>query len=512
MGTAKGSAKKPAARGAKAIATPAKRKKIIAAKPAAKAKARANAKPTPRPATLPRRAPTTPPKRALRAKPRTVVPARLTPPVIQNLGFPRTLSLPAGVLDEPVHTWNAISDAVGSASADDLASYAITVPPDELTELGTHIRSERILNDARRWCSQLVDFEERASRPAVTGYATGMLRVLVRECITLRGMIDTSRTEAGARDLAAAGTDAAAAALYNRVLVDIDTLDAALHSAARGDASLEAQIGSARGKAGSYAEAAATLRTLSKLASTWLQNDKTPLARRLDAGGLDHAALAAMASTADGVESLGEIASGPRPAGLIPQAAIDHQDGVVLTHMRFLMNVLEAAHAKDATVPRLVPVSTRRIFTHAQGSRGRATGGASSGGARLAPTSPRATATLVRTNGSAKRSLGSRTNATRAKEGRVAPVAAAHAARAGHCIAPSATRYASAAGSHDFTSAKASAVASAANAARRVDRSSSACGGTTRSVSSWTKIGKNTSPATSDSLPVSHPGKAAFST
>jgi hypothetical protein len=292
-----------------------------------------------------------------------MVPRAPSSPLIRDIPqAPRTLSLPPGVPDEPSHSWNDLAAAVGPASSDDLAAYSITVPADQLTELGTHIRSERILTDARRWSSQLVDFEDRPAHPPVVGYTTGMLRVLVRECITLRGMLDTSRTEAGARDLAAAGNSAAAAAIYNRALTDIDTLEAALHSAARGDVARDAVIDAARGKVGSYPEAAATLRGLVKLATSWLADAKSPVAKRLDAGGLDDAMLAQMDETADGVEGLGEIATGPRPSGQIPQASIDHQDGVVLTHMRLLMNVFDAAHAKDATVPRLVPVSTRRIL------------------------------------------------------------------------------------------------------------------------------------------------------
>ena len=95
----------------------------------------------------------------------------------------------------------------------------------------------------------------------------------------------------------------------------------------------------------------------------WLKDKKDPgLAGRLELGNLDAAYADELEAAAKSVRTTAAGAGRPRAGTRATQAALDREDGVNVLLLGQIIRAFDGAHNIDPTVPRLVPISTRRLF------------------------------------------------------------------------------------------------------------------------------------------------------
>ena len=64
-------------------------------------------------------------------------------------------------------------------------------------------------------------------------------------------------------------------------------------------------------------------------------------------------------------------AANVRPAGQkVTQGDLDRSDGVNIHLLTLIIRAFENGHEQDPTIPRLVPIATRRLFTRTAKKRG----------------------------------------------------------------------------------------------------------------------------------------------
>lgn len=240
------------------------------------------------------------------------------------------------------------------------------MPPSDLVERGSKIRSEKILTDLVRIGGMAAEFWTKAT-PAqkrhLLGFSWPLLQVLVHSGKKLADMLDARDAHADEREANRAAAMAIADETYAQGIDERDRLIVALESVETLVPGLEARIASARATVTDHDSLATSLHALIKLAHELLSTPQSRAARQLAAGGLDATELSTIAAIANKVKSVGEHALGARKQGSISQADIDLQDGTCLAHLERVMRIINRAHQRDASIPRLLPIASRRMFS-----------------------------------------------------------------------------------------------------------------------------------------------------
>ena len=270
---------------------------------------------------------------------------------------------------EPTHTWEALLAAVPAPTPEASALYALTAAPADLIEAGSRIRSEKILTDLVRWGGQVAEFLPKvttAQRRLLLGYSDGFFRVTVHAGAKLHGMLASRTGNVDDREAERLAIIGAAAQAYSDGMDERDRLTTALEGLRRYDSSLQDRIDLAHGSISDAEGLARSLRALSKLSKlgrALLEDPASIVAKQLVDGGVTSEELGDIEATADDVRSTAAAATGARTQGPVTQADLDQQDGTCLAHMGRLMRIFNGAHAKDPSIPHLVPITTRRVFS-----------------------------------------------------------------------------------------------------------------------------------------------------
>jgi len=134
------------------------------------------------------------------------------------------------------------------------------------------------------------------------------------------------------------------------------------------------------GAVGTAEDGAALARGLDGLASVGhklLQHKKDAVAKRAKLMRVDAAYLARIAAAAKQVHETAAAAAARGGGKAVTQGALDREDGVNAILLGHVIDVFEAAHDVDPTLPRLVPIATRRLFgKHVKKAASDATSGA----------------------------------------------------------------------------------------------------------------------------------------
>jgi hypothetical protein len=173
------------------------------------------------------------------------------------------------------------------------------------------------------------------------------------------GQYDTTTDE---REANRAAAIAVADKAYREGMDERDRLVIALEGVASLESDLETRIGTASGRVTDSASLAASLTGIVKVAKEIPARPESKAAKQLADGGLDEEQIAFFEATATKVKTTGEQAAGARTKGQVTQADLDLQDGVCLTLMDRVMKVVNRAHERDPSIPRLTPIATRRMF------------------------------------------------------------------------------------------------------------------------------------------------------
>lgn len=179
----------------------------------------------------------------------------------------------------------------------------------------------------------------------------------------LADMLAARDSNAEEREANRAAAIAIADQTYAQGIDERDRLFVALQGVETLVPGLEARIIAARATVTDHESLATSLHSLVKLAQEVLSTPQSRAARQLTDGGVNASELNAIETIANAVKSTGEQASGARTRGTVSQGNLDHQDGTCLAYMERVMRIFNRAHERDASIPRLLPIATRRMFS-----------------------------------------------------------------------------------------------------------------------------------------------------
>jgi hypothetical protein len=241
---------------------------------------------------------------------------------------------------------------------------------DELVATGSSIATPRLITDGVRLYGEALDFFEGASaaqKRQIRGVSLALVQVAIHHLAALRAL----QGEVAARSQGTAVTrvtlDVEARAAVTDAVELRDQAYDALRDAAGTSSTARVQIRQAFGVADPPEALATGLDAMADLLVRWLSSDDAALVTRLALANLDGEYADELRAAALAVRTA-VAAAAKRTSGKANQAALDREDGVQTLLLGQIIRAFEAAHARDATIPRLVPISTRRLFNR-NGSR-----------------------------------------------------------------------------------------------------------------------------------------------
>jgi type II secretory pathway component PulM len=264
------------------------------------------------------------------------------------------------------HTWESLVQTVPEPTQAQLDLYAVRTPPAALVERGSHIRSEKIRTDLVRLGGIAANFYPQATaaqRRLLLGFSSALLSVTVYSGVKLGEMLERRGATVGDREATLAANATTAATAYQEGMSERDRLATALETAVDDEATLETRLDSARGQVSNHATLAASLLALVKLGRELLLDKASQAGRQLAEGGLTEADLDETQALAARVKASGANATGARIQGSVSQADLDLQDGVCLSYLDRMMKIWNGAHERDPSIPQLLPIATRRLFS-----------------------------------------------------------------------------------------------------------------------------------------------------
>ncbi|MFT3769374.1 MAG: hypothetical protein QM820_28385 [Minicystis sp.] len=276
----------------------------------------------------------------------------------------KTESHSTGSPQRPLAT---LAKEVGKADPALLAAHLAGTSDAELVDVGRNILSARIVTDSSRLYNQAWDWWKQArteQKKRLRGFSTKLLALAVHQALALEAL---DAAHAGNTKGAAASRDKSertAEAIFNEALALRDQADSALHDVAGHDSALLAEADAARGTAGDGDELAAGLLGFAKLLKAWLKKGKTDkaLRGRLELAELDAGYATELEEGAAKVKDA-TAAAKKRPAGgKVTQGELDRADGINVLLLGQIIRAFDTAHDRDPTIPRLVPIATRRQF------------------------------------------------------------------------------------------------------------------------------------------------------
>lgn len=265
---------------------------------------------------------------------------------------------------DPTHALEALAKQVGDPNPKLLAGFLAGTSDERLIDTGRTIDTKRIVTDATRIYGEALAWWKSAS-PAdhklVRGVSRDLLAIAVHRAVeleSLRASIEDSDVlEVAQRaELGGSATVATGGALSLR-----DQAYDALRDAAGQDVGLGSAVKATVGTAENADALARGIEGLSTLLRDWLKRKDSGLAARLSLANLDEDYADELAKVAKGLrekEALREKGKRSR----LNQGALDREDGVNVLLLGQILRGFDAAHSRNPTIPKLVPISTRRLF------------------------------------------------------------------------------------------------------------------------------------------------------
>ncbi|MFO0590318.1 MAG: hypothetical protein U0441_22440 [Polyangiaceae bacterium] len=270
---------------------------------------------------------------------------------------------------EPSHTLAQLQELLGEPDKDLADTFFHGTSEADLVTQGQHIASARILTDVRRIYPTAFDFWARATaaqRTRLRGFTPALLGLAVARSLTLQGMLDDHNQRTESSGMTREGREQEAKEAFDSALLLRDQAISVLRPVVAGDRELTAQVESAVGSADTPENLAAAMKRLGTAGSRALATKKGPIAARAKLLGLDAAYVQQIQEAGDRLATATEKTKARSGGARVTQGALDLEDGKNLLLMGHIMEVFEAAHDLDPTIPRLVPIATRRLFLRAR--------------------------------------------------------------------------------------------------------------------------------------------------
>lgn len=264
-----------------------------------------------------------------------------------------------------VPTLDDLVSSLGAPEPAQLEAVVADASREELTARGAEVASSRILVDVSRIYSLAFAFWSQASptqKEALVGFSPDLLRIAVDRAVALRILTSDSEdaTHADASSIEVSST--AAGAAFSRGLLRRDQLHAALRTVAGHDPEMRRRVDLALGTADDAEALAKGMKRLVVIGKEVLTHKKGPQALRAKLARLTPGYLEAVETIADEVRSTARAASGRATARRAAQGEIDFLDGMNLHLLSTIIGAFEVAHGIDPTIPRLIPIATRRAL------------------------------------------------------------------------------------------------------------------------------------------------------
>ncbi|XXX77810.1 hypothetical protein WMF30_03420 [Sorangium sp. So ce134] len=254
----------------------------------------------------------------------------------------------------------------GESTVEEVLAYVGGVEKADLVREGRAVATSRIDRDAARLYGKADAFLRKATeaqRDALLGLSDDLLRTAIwaaRRGSRLAAERDGSVAKAGS---AKAAREAAAEAARRRGRGVREQLATALRTLSGGEPKLLKKIDGAYGAAPDAAKLARSLAALVKVGREILADRSEAAQQRRRGTRLDAARLDQIEALAEEIRKAGDAAAAVTASASVDQTEVDTWDGMNLLLLEMVIDVFDAAHQVDPSVPRLVPISLGRYFS-----------------------------------------------------------------------------------------------------------------------------------------------------
>ena len=268
--------------------------------------------------------------------------------------------------DDPIPALELLAKDVGKPDRALLDAVIAGTSNDALVKIGTTILTSRVVTDGARLYAEAWSFWKGATasqKARLRGFSLPLLALAVAQLRTLHQLetdIAEKSLEAGTNR--AVKQKAAAVATTKGVALRDQAYDA-LRDAAAQDGALRTLVEESFGTTEDGAALAGGLEGLAAVLRSWLKNKKDAgLAGRLELGALDADYAEELEAAAKTVRTTAAQAGRLRGGTKASQAALDREDGINVLFLGQIIRAFDGAHTLDPTIPKLVPIATRRLF------------------------------------------------------------------------------------------------------------------------------------------------------
>ncbi|WP_437619603.1 hypothetical protein [Sorangium sp. So ce1151] len=307
------------------------------------------------------------PKTRVAAKGKSrIAPARTRSTTARPNVRPAAPALEAQDEEDAIYSLDDLVKRRGEATVEEVLAYVGGVDKADLVREGRAVATSRIDRDAARLYGKADAFLKKATesqRDALLGLSDDLLRIAIwaaRQGSRLAAARDGSVTKAGS---AKAAREAAAEAARRKGRAVREQLATALRTLSGGDPRLLKKIDGAYGVAPDAGKLATSLAALVKVGRETLADRSDAAAQRRKGTRFDAAKLDAIEALAGEIRKAGDAAAAVTASASVDQTEVDTWDGMNLLLLEMIIDIFDAGHAVDPSVPRLVPISLGRYFS-----------------------------------------------------------------------------------------------------------------------------------------------------
>ncbi|AUX24988.1 uncharacterized protein SOCEGT47_055290 [Sorangium cellulosum] len=268
--------------------------------------------------------------------------------------------------EEAIYSLDELVERRGEATVEEVRAYVGGVEKADLVREGRAVATSRIDRDAARLYGKADAFLRKATeaqRDALLGLSDDLLRVAIwaaRHGSRLAAARDGSKAKAGS---AKAAREAAADAARRKGRGVREQLTTALRILSGGEPRLLKKIDGAYGVAPDAGKLATSLAALVKVGRALLADTSAAAEQRRKGTRLDAAKLDEIEALAGEIRKAGDAAAAVTASASVDQTEVDTWDGMNLLLLEMIIDLFDAGHLVDPSVPRLVPISLGRYFS-----------------------------------------------------------------------------------------------------------------------------------------------------
>jgi hypothetical protein len=270
--------------------------------------------------------------------------------------------------DDPVHRLEILAASVGKPDRSLLDALLEGTSDAELVKIGRTIRTERILVDTARIYASAWSWWKEASkeeRAMLRGASEELLVLAIHQALELERLRALREGAVAAEETSRAVLEREAELAVATGLALRDQAYDAMRDAAGQDVKHRTEVAMAVGTAENEEALALGLEALARVLNDWLQPKKgdSALGVRLSLANLDKDYATALHAAALRVRTTAAKVGSIAPNSKVTQGDLDRADGINVLLLGQLIRAFDGAHNINPTVPRLVPISTRRLFS-----------------------------------------------------------------------------------------------------------------------------------------------------